>query len=211
MDQERAWAVIAQERRTLADLLDGVTADEWESPSLCSEWRIRDVAAHVALLPDPPGPLAMGIGMVRARGNFHRLNQQIAVRHARHSPEELVAELRQHAGSRRIPVVTSARNVLFDILVHGQDIAVPLGRLRRMDVEAARAGAERVWTMGWPFHARRRLRGLRLIATDVDWAVGRGPEVTGPVQAHLLALTGRPAALRELTGAGTTTLAGRLG
>lgn len=211
MDEERAWAVITEERRTLADLLDGVTADEWESPSLCSEWRIRDVAAHLALIPDPPGLLAMGIGVVRARGDFHRLNQETAVRHARHSPEELVAELRRHAESRRVPVVTNARNVLFDILVHGQDIAVPLGRLRRMDVEAARAGAERVWTMGWPFHARRRLRGLRLVATDVDWSVGGGPEVTGPVQAHLLALTGRPAALRQLTGAGAARLAERLG
>ena len=56
--------------------------------------------------------------------------------------------------------MTNYRNILFDILVHGQDIAIPLGLHRDMPVDAARAGASRVWTMGWPFWAHRKLRGI---------------------------------------------------
>lgn len=211
MDEDRTWGVITQERLSLADLLEGLTPEEWERPSLCPEWRVRDVAAHLAMIPDSPGPLALARAAVRVRGNPHRLNVVVARDRARHSPEQLVAELREHAASRRVPIVTNWRNVLFDVLVHGQDIAVPLGIPRRMDVDAARAGADRVWGMGWPFLARRRLRGIRLVATDTDWTVGSGVEVRGPIQAMLVALTGRPAALRELTGDGVSTLAERLG
>jgi hypothetical protein len=77
-----------------------------------------------------------------------------------------------------------------------------------MPLDAAREGAERVWQMGWPFWARRRLRGLRLTATDIDWSAGEGAEVRGPVQALLLLLTGRTkAALPQLSGPGTERLA----
>jgi len=89
-----------------------------------------------------------------------------------------------------------------------QDVALPLGLTTAMPVDAAREGAQRVWRMGWPFWARRRLRGLRLIATDVDWSAGEGVEVRGPVRALLLLLTGRIDAVRpQLSGPGVDRLA----
>ena len=101
-------------------------------------------------------------------------------------------------------MVTNYRNIGFDVLVHGQDIAIPLGRDHPMPAEAARAGADRVWTMGWPFWARRRLRGVRLLATDTDWSAGVGVELQGPIKMLLLLLTGRTtAALPHLSGPGT--------
>jgi uncharacterized protein (TIGR03083 family) len=109
-----------------------------------------------------------------------------------------------------LPVVTNYRNILFDILVHGQDIALPLGLRRDMPVEAARAGATRVWTMGWPFWANRRLRGFRLTATDTTWTSGKGADIRGPIDAMLLLLTGRPAALPRLAGDGVPELTARL-
>lgn len=206
MDREWSWRAIEQERLSLADLLETLTEEEWDRPSLCAGWRIRDVAAHVALAPRPPGPWTMLVEGVRARGSFHRLNHDLSVRHANRPGAELVAELREHAASRRLPVLTNHRNVLADILVHGQDIAIPLGRSRPMPPEAARAGATRVWTMGWPFWARRRLDGFRLSATDIEWTAGSGADVRGPIDALLLLLTGRSAALPRLTGAGVAVL-----
>jgi uncharacterized protein (TIGR03083 family) len=94
--------------------------------------------------------------------------------------------------------------------VHGQDIAIPLGIQREMPAEAAKAGVERVWTMGWPFGAKRSLKQFRYAATDVNWSAGRGPEVSGPVAAILLLLTGRRAALPHLSGPGLTQLASLL-
>ena len=107
--------------------------------------------------------------------------------------------------------MTNYRNILFDVLVHAQDIAIPLGRNHPMPSEAARAGADRVWTMGWPFWARHRLRGVRLLATDTDWSAGAGVELRGPIMMLLLLLTGRTmTALPHLSGPGVHTITERL-
>jgi hypothetical protein len=120
MDRDQSWQIIAEQRLSLADLLDNLSDADWETPSLCAGWRVRDVAAHVAMAPQVPNLAAMIADGTRARGSFHRLNHDVAVRHADSRPgEQIVAELRRHAYSRRLPVVTSYRNILFDILVHG--------------------------------------------------------------------------------------------
>jgi len=207
MDVEQRWAVTAEQRRILADLVGGLSEEESRIPSLCSGWRVRDVVAHVSLAPNHPGVWDMLVGAARTRGNFQRLNHDYGVRHAGDRPiAELADELRSAAASRRLPVVTSLDNVLFDMLVHVQDVAIPLGRDVAMPLDAAAAGATRVWTMGWPWWARRRLRGYRLEATDVDWSVGAGRVVRGPIQALLLLLTARPAALPALSADGADAL-----
>ena len=210
MDREHSWQVITEQRLGLASMLDGLSDAEWEQPSLCAGWRVRDVAAHVAMAPQVPGLGSMLADGVRARGSFHRLNHDVAVRYAGRPTRDIIVELRTFAGSRRLPVVTNYRNILFDILVHTQDIAIPLSRDYPMPSEAARAGANRVWTMGWPFWARRRLRGLRMMATDTDWSVGAGVELGGPIAMLLLLLTGRAeTALPHLSGPGVQTISER--
>ncbi|MFI5890125.1 maleylpyruvate isomerase family mycothiol-dependent enzyme [Actinoplanes sp. NPDC051513] len=202
MDGEQSWRAIAGMRLALAGLLDRLGEADWEKPSLCAGWRVRDVAAHVALTPQAPGVRVLLADAVRARGSFHRLNHDLAVRHAAdRSPAQLVDELRRHASSRRLPAVTNYRNVVLDVLVHSQDIAIPLGRDLPVVPDAAVAAATRAWTMGWPFWAKRRLRGLHLIATDADWSAGHGDQVHGPIAALVLLLTGRTeAAASRLTG-----------
>lgn len=209
MDAETSWRVIEQERLSLADLLEGLSVQQWNTPSLCEGWRVKDVAAHVALAPQPPGPWTIAVEAARAGGRFHKLNHDFSVRHAERPDTDLVAELREHAASRRLPAVTNVRNILFDVLVHGQDIAIPLGVPREMPKEAAKAGAARVWTMGWPFGVKRGLKQFRYVATDVDWSAGDGPEVSGPIAALLLVLTGRTAVLPQLAGPGVGELTSR--
>lgn len=207
MDAEASWRVIAEQRLRLADLLEPLSDAEWETPSLCAGWRIRDVAAHVALAADPPSTAEMLAAAVRGRGSFHRINHDTAVDHARRPVERIVASLRDNAYSRRLPMVTNYRNIVPDILVHAQDIAIPLGRDLPTPVDAARAAADHVWRMGWPFWARRWLRGIRVAATDTEWSAGTGDRVDGPMVALLLLLTGRTtAALPRLTGPGTARL-----
>jgi uncharacterized protein (TIGR03083 family) len=208
MDRDQKWTVIAGQRRALADLLAGLDEEEWEQPSVCTEWRVKDVAAHVALTPQSPGIVRILAKGLRARGDLQAVNRDMAVAHANKPPAELVAELRELADSRRKPTITTLDNLLFDTMVHIQDVALPLGVTAAMPLDAAHEGAERVWRMGWPFWVRRRLRGLRLTATDVDWSAGEGAEVRGPVQALLLLLTGRTeAALPQLSGPGRHWLA----
>jgi uncharacterized protein (TIGR03083 family) len=212
MDREESWRVITGQRLALARLLEGLSDDEWEQPSLCAGWRVRDVAAHVSLCALPPSPGSMLVDLIRAHGNMHQLNTLVSRRRAERAPEQLIADLRQHAGSRKIPVVSDQRNGLFDVLVHVQDIAIPLGIELAMPVVPAAAGATRVWSMGWPFWARRRLRGLRLRATDTDWSAGAGAELRGPIRMLLLLLTGRTTtALPHLSGPGVQAIIERSG
>ena len=85
---------------------------------------------------------------------------------------------------------------LIDAMVHAQDICVPLGdRPADARIDAAVAAAERVWQMGFPFHARRRLSGTRLVATDADFAVGEGQRSPPRSASSSWLLTGRQAAV----------------
>jgi uncharacterized protein (TIGR03083 family) len=108
------------------------------------------------------------------------------------------------------PRSVTYRDAAVDYLVHTQDIAIPLGRHVDMHTGAAVVAADRVWTSGRMFHARKNLDGYRLLAVDTIWSAGQGQEVTGPVSALLLLLTGRPAALARLSGAGAAALQARL-
>ncbi len=208
MDVDAVWAAVDGERRSLADLLETLPPEAWAAPSLCRGWRIRDVAAHLALA--HMGRAQALAGMARARGSFARMVRDTARRHASAPPEQLVAEIRAMAGSRRLAPGITHLEPLIDVLVHGQDIAVPLGRPRTMPVDAAAAAATRVWAYRWPlsvaFRARERLAGLELVATDTHWAVGTGERVDGPMQALLLLLTGRRAGLDRLAGPGVERL-----
>lgn len=124
-------------------------------------------SARVGRVGNPQAPplSTMLVELVRARGSFDRLNHDLAVCHADQPAGVIVDELRRLAGSRELPVVTNHRTIVMDLLVHGQDIAVPLGIEREMPRAAAGAAADRLWEMGWPFWARRRLRGMRLVAS----------------------------------------------
>jgi uncharacterized protein (TIGR03083 family) len=204
MDLDDVWRTIDAERIGLADLFEDLSPAEWETPSLCDAWRVGDVAAHLTLA--HMGYRAALVGAVRARGSFNGMIRDTALRVASLPPAECARRLRAMVGSRRTAPFISPMEPLLDVLVHGQDIALPLGRTRPVPTAAAAAAAQRAWDLRIPFHARKRLAGLRLSATDTDWAVGSGAPVEGPIAALLLLVTGRDAALDQLTGDGVRAL-----
>ncbi|MBH0781885.1 maleylpyruvate isomerase family mycothiol-dependent enzyme [Nocardia bovistercoris] len=210
MDRETSWEAIERQRLLIADLLAGLTPEEWETPSLCAGWRVRDVAAHVALTPQVMPVRRLLVAGVRARGDYNRMVHQLTVAHANRPDVDLAEQIREHASSRRLPAPTNYRNILFDVIVHGQDIAVPLRRSLAVDPQAAAAAATRAAGIGWPVWNAHRLDGVRLRATDVEWDFGAGQEIRGPVMALLLLITGRVALVHQLTGDGLATMTDRL-
>lgn len=206
MDTDAVWRVIDAERSRLADLLEDLSDAEWRTPSLCRGWTVRDVAAHLTLAHMGLRP-ALGAA-IRAGGSFDRMIHDTALRQARLPVDEYPRRLRAMVGSRRTAPFVTELEPLTDVLCHGQDITRPLGRPYPMPIEAAAVSAQRIWTTAFPFRAQRRLAGFELVATDTSWRVGSGVRVEGPISALLLLVSGRPAALAELTGPGAERLAG---
>jgi uncharacterized protein (TIGR03083 family) len=211
LDRDQVWQVIDEQRLSLAGLLEQLSDKEWRQPSLCAGWTVRDVAAHLTLQQlGLGGVIAM---MARWRGSMDRTIHHAARRRAAAWPAgQMIAEIRDMAGSRRHTIGVTYLETLTDILVHGQDIAIPLGRRHDMPPRAAAAAASRVLTMRWPppLPAARKVAGFRLAATDTPWSFGEGPQVNGPMGALLLVCAGRLAPLPQLSGEGAVGLAARL-
>ena len=205
MDEEY-WSAVRTMRLGIADLLESLAAAEWDEPSLCRGWRVRDVAGHLAVVPVIT-TWQMLVVAPRARFDPNRINTLIATREGARQPHEILALLRARAGERGTARLLDTRNALFDVVVHSQDIALPLGRHFPVPITLAHRGLQRVWDMGWPFQARKRLARFTLRATDTDWREGDGPELSGPALALLLLLTGRKeAAAGSLHGPGLASL-----
>lgn len=192
MDDAQIWGYIDEQRADLADFLDTLTPEQWETPSLCPGWTVRQAAAHVTHSTTGWGRLTYEL--LRSGFRFNALTLRMG-REDRRAPEEITAALRAMVGGRRKPPGTAVADPLMDVMVHGQDIAVPLGLERTMPIPAAVVAAERVWKMGFPFQARKRFPNVTFTATDADFSVGSGDEVRGPIQDILMALSGRRSGL----------------
>lgn len=198
MDSETIWQHIDTERSRLADLLGSLPQSAWEQHSLCEGWSVRDVGAHLtfshARLRDVAWPA------VRTGFRYNEMIRYAAL----HSPlthNQIVAMLRGFVGSRRRAPFVTELEPLLDILVHSQDICVPLGIEHPMPVDAAVAAADRVLSLRGLMRLWDPPGGVRLVATDADWAYGDGVEKEAPIQSHLLTLTGRQRASSEASAA----------
>ena len=211
---EQCWALVAGQRRDLADAVADLPGVAWDTPSLCAGWRVRDVVAHVVGNAEGAFTARRALPALLA----HRFNVAAWLyddgrRRGAASPAELVARLRESAGNTFQPPGRKPADVLADVIIHGQDIFVPLGIDRHAGAAAVLAALVISVPQGPPLHTGRRAAGLRLRATDLDWQWGDGEEVTGTGEALLMALTGRAglrlAALRSRRGHPGRALPGR--
>lgn len=208
MDDDTLWKGIDTQRLQTADLLERLTDADWAHRSLCEGWTVRDVAAHLTLQQMGLGDLVRMLPKYRG-GGMNRLIDESTRAKAAVPVNQLIAEIRAMVGSRRHNLGVTSRDTLIDIIVHGQDIALPLGLDLSVPVDAAAEAATRVSTlstrMASVFHPVP-WRRFRFAATDTDWSVGEGPEVSGPILAILLLLTGRLIALPRMEGEGVAAL-----
>ena len=209
MEPEEIVAAVEAERLDLAAQLDELGPADWTTPSLAVGWTVHDVVAHLTLATrlSPFGAVA---GVLKARGDINRMIGDAARHRSRQfTPAELVAQLRETAGSAKRPLGTQPPDPLVDMLVHGQDIVRPLGRPRAMEPTRVAAALAHVGTSSF-YRVGKRFAGLRFVATDLDWSTGSGDEVRGPGGQLLVLLTGRPAGLDGLDGPGVATAGARI-
>lgn len=203
--------MIAEERLAIADILDGLDDQQWNTQSLCTEWKVRDVAAHL-LMPLVISGRRFGVELLRVGFDFNQANLRLTERVARRGNAEIIAGLREHASNRSKPPGMGPITVLTDCVVHGQDMWRPLRLEHRIDPERQRLVLDFVAggrVKGWV--PENRLFGLRFQATDMDWVIGEGEPVRGSAEALMMAITGRVAALDDLdAGPGVAVLRSRL-
>jgi uncharacterized protein (TIGR03083 family) len=197
------------ERAQFVELLDGLSAEQWDAPTLCTEWSVRQVVAHTFGY-DPLGWWgAIGV-LLRGGLDPDRANGLEIAPHAHDRPEQLLAMARDHLRPRGLTGGFGGRIALTDGLIHQQDIRRPLGLPREIPADRLRVALE-FGSTARPIRAKQRVRGLTLVATDVGWRSGEGPVVAGPGEALILAMAGRHGIVDELSGPGLPILADRIG
>lgn len=169
MDSDTIWRNVDEQRGALADLLDTLQPEQWSTPSLCAGWTVREVAIHITQ--SHAGIGEMLPAAIKSGFRFDAMVRRAALEDPA-EPAAITARIRAMAGSRKRPPLTKEVDPLLDILIHTQDICIPLGIERTMPTDAAVAVADRLWHMKFPFAPQRDLPGYRFVATDADFAVG---------------------------------------
>jgi uncharacterized protein (TIGR03083 family) len=209
VDRDFVFAAAADERRRLADLLEGLDAAQLATPSLCGGWDVKTVGAHIVSTVEDGTPAFLWRGL--CRGSMARAIDELARHRGKLPPAEIVADLRRCADRPISPPLFGPLDPLADVLVHGGDVRIPLGQPFRPDPQLA-ALAMDFLTGPWPFGfvPLGRLRGISMRADDIGRVWGTGAEIRGPVAALMMAISGRDALLHQLSGPGLPQLRRRI-
>lgn len=203
------FAAVADERRSIADLISILDADQLATASLCTGWDVKTVAAHLVsdFVDGFWGFLASGV----RHGGMNRGIDALARRRAQSSAADIADTLRRRADHRLSPPVTGALAGLTDVLVHGADIRIPLEVSHRPDPRhVARVLDFLTSRTQFGFFPKRRLHGIALHDEDTGRTWGHGDIVSGPGDAVMLAVCGRAVAFDRLSGPGVPVLHSRL-
>lgn len=201
------WATVRPEREALAADLQAIDEAAWATPSLCSDWTVRDVLAHMTALARMTPATFFG-KLVTSGFNLSRLQARDITVEKDRSAEGTLARFRSvAAGKNHLP--GTDRTMLGETLVHAEDIRRPLGIAHRYPPSALVTVADLYKGSNLIAGTKRRIAGLSLQATDVGWSTGSGPAVSGPMLSLLMAMAGRHQAVEDLEGEGVATLRSR--
>jgi uncharacterized protein (TIGR03083 family) len=183
-------AAITAERTDLADLLATLGPQQWDAPTLCDGWRVREVLAHLTM-PFRTSAARFALDLAKAGGNFNRMADRVARRDtARMTNGELLACLRDNVGFEWKPPGGGLAGALSHDVIHGLDITVGLGLDRRVPLDRLALVFEGMTPKSVAYFGTD-LSGVRLEATDLDWSHGSGAPVHGLAQHLLLVICGR--------------------
>ncbi len=203
------WASINSGREAFATYLDTLTPDDWNKQSLCAEWTVKDVVAHMLVIPTiPKGKVFRSF--VGSGFNLNKMNAKwIKQLTTELSSADMVAKARSSASSRTLPPGLKLLGALNELAVHSEDVARSTGKVFDLPTATYVACLDHLKVTQPVFGTKKRIAGLRLEATDTDWSTGEGPTVSGTSKQLLMAMAGRPSAFGSLTGEGVTTLQSR--
>ena len=204
MAKATIWPVVHAERKALAADLAGIGDDRWAVASLCSEWTVRDVVAHMTatakISPASFFPKLIGSGF-----SLTRMQKKDIAANRGSSPAEALSLFESVITSETGPP-GPPETILGETLVHSNDIRRALGIPHDYPTDAVLTVADFYKRSNLIIGGKRRVTGVALKATDAQWSNGSGPEVSGPVMTLVMAMTGRKHVLDELAGDGVAVL-----
>jgi uncharacterized protein (TIGR03083 family) len=201
------WPVIHDERKALAADLKGRSGEDWATHSLCGDWTVRDVLAHMTSTASLTPP-AFFAKMIASGFSFEKVQASGVAANRGSSPADTMARFEAVVDSVKHPP-GPVDSWLGETIVHAEDIRRPLKIEHRYPTEAVVRVADFYQGSNLLIGSKRRIEGLTLRATDADWSHGTGPEVSGPILSLVMAMTGRKEPLDDLTGDGVATLRSR--
>jgi uncharacterized protein (TIGR03083 family) len=197
--------LISAERRELAAVLGGLSADQWRSPSLCAGWTTAHVVAHLTM-PFRITEEEFGRGMAEAHGQFTEFSDAVAVRDSELPQAELVGVLRDNIDNPWSPPGGGQQGALSHDLIHGLDIAWLLSITYPIPDRAMTTVLDLVCGQDGQSVFGVGLDGIELRASDLDWSSGSGAQATGPARDLLLLLARRSLPHDAVTGPGAQRL-----
>jgi uncharacterized protein (TIGR03083 family) len=190
---------VAAEFLALAGLLDSATDAQWDTPSLCAGWRVREVVAHMTMAARYSEEEFMA-ELRRCEFDFGRLSNEVAARDAELPASELVANLQSEVMAHWTPPGGGWHGALNHVVIHGLDVTVPLGEPRRHPDATIRAALDDLSVGGVQARFGTSIEGRSLQATDLDWSYGSGPVLRGPAGYLALVMCGRKVPEGRLEG-----------
>ena len=208
MNETGYWDLIHTERARLADLLSTLEPEQWALATLCADWTVEQVVAHLSVAANT-GRWAWIRSIIRAGFDPAKHNARLLERHLGATPEETLARFRDSI-TKTVAPTKDFQAFLGEVIVHGQDIARPLGLDLNPDDTATIEVARYFAAKDFAVNSRTLVKELRLSAVDADFESGSGPEVTGRLLDLVMAMAGRPEVLTDLTGSGVSELRRRM-
>lgn len=198
------WTTIAAERGALVNDLTNLTPSQWDTPSLCGGWTVRDIVAHLSATAALT-PATFLLGMAKAGFSFDRFTTGQIAKHRGTDPAATMNEFRGLQKSTSAPPGPKT-SWLGEVVVHGADVRRPLGIPHTYPPGTVRQVIDFYAGSNMLIGSKSRIAGLACCATDDDWQHGTGEKVEGPLLSLLLAVTGREVACDDLTGPGVESL-----
>lgn len=200
------WQLAARARNAFADLVEPLSDEQLDKPTICGTWTSRQILGHLVFFVEMKMPRFM-LGMAKAGFNYDKMADRAARANAERPVEELLSTLRAGA-ARSAPMPGFAERITVgDVAIHTQDVRRSLDLDGKLDDEVLTTALEFITTekIGRGLADLPGRDSVTLVATDIDWSHGSGPEVAGTGEAILMGLAGRDV-LDELSGEGVTTL-----
>ncbi|MGE0877471.1 MAG: maleylpyruvate isomerase family mycothiol-dependent enzyme [Acidimicrobiia bacterium] len=203
------WESIKTGRETFADYLAALPAAAWSAPSLCEGWTVKDVVAHLLVVPTKSKGEVFR-AFAGSGFNLDKMNAKFVAKiGAEMSTAQMASALRTSAASRSMPPGLKVPGVLNELAVHAADVSEAVGTPFDLPAGDYLACLDHLKGVQPVFGTKKRIAGLTVRTTDAAWSTGSGPIVEGEAKQVLLALAGRKRAFEHLSGDGVASLKSR--